>query len=73
MCITEYREELHLKTVRADGEARGRLEMLFALVADADITLERAAEKVEMDLKEFKKLYEASCVSVSNSKDPACN
>jgi len=61
MCITEYREELHLKTVRAEGEARGRLEMLFALVADGDITLERAAEKAEMDLTEFKELYEESC------------
>jgi len=60
MCITEYREDLHLKTVRAEGVTEGRLGMLFALVADGDITLERAAEKAKMDLTEFKQLYERS-------------
>lgn len=66
MCITEYREELHLKTVRAEGEIKGRaegeikgrMETLFSLVADGDITLERAAVKAGIELAEFKKLYE---------------
>lgn len=66
VCITEYREELHLKTVRAEGEEKGRaegeikgrLETLFSLVADGDITLERAAVKAGIELPEFRKMYE---------------
>ena len=60
MSITKYKEELHLNNVRTEGRAEGRAEVLFSLVADGDITLERAAEKAEMDFIKFKKLYEES-------------
>ena len=60
VCITEYKEELHLRNVHAEGRAEGRAEMLFSLVADGDITLERAAEKAELGLVEFKRMYDQS-------------
>ena len=64
VCITEYKEELHLRNVHAEGRAEGRVEgraeMLFSLVADGDITLERAAEKAELGLVEFKRMYDQS-------------
>ena len=58
VCITEYKEELHLKNVHAEGRAEGKVEVLFSLVADGDISLERAAEKAEIDFAEFKKMYD---------------
>ena len=60
MCITEYKEELHLKNVRAEGKAEGRAELLFSLIADEIITLEFAAQKSGLSLSEFKKLYDES-------------
>lgn len=66
VCITEYKEELHLKNVRTEGRAEGRVEVLLALVTDGDITLERAAEKAGMDLVEFKKMYDESIHASAN-------
>lgn len=56
VCITEYKEELHLKTVRAEG----RIDILFSLVAAGDISLARAAEMAGIELSEFKQMYESS-------------
>lgn len=56
MCITEYNEELHLQTVRAEA----RTDLLISLAADGDITLARAAELAGMELSEFQEMYESS-------------
>ena len=66
--ITEYKEELHLKNVRTEGRAEGKADVLFSLVSDGDITLERAAEIAEMDFVEFKKLFEESPYAPSGAR-----
>lgn len=68
VCITEYKEELHLKNVRAEGKAEGRAELLFSLIADEVITLEFAAQKSGLSLAEFKKLYDESPYASANNR-----
>ena len=39
---------------RAEGKAEGKMDSLVSLVNDGDITLERAAEKLQMTIPAFK-------------------
>lgn len=62
VCITEYKEELHLKNVHAEGweegRAEGRAEILFSLIDDGILSLDAAAKKAETSTVEFEKLYQ---------------
>ena len=39
---------------KAEGKAEGKIDSLVSLVNDGDITLERAAEKLQMTIPAFK-------------------
>ena len=57
VCLTEYKEELHMKNLYNEGKAQG-LAILFSFVADGTIAMELAAERAQISLEEFKKMYE---------------
>jgi len=51
VCITESKEELHLKYVHNEGKAEG-LAPLFSFVPDGTIAMELAADRAQISLEE---------------------
>ena len=64
MCLTEYDEEWYRSMDRAEslaegkaiGREEGTIKTLFGLVHDGLITEEKAAEKANVSVEEFRKL-----------------
>ena len=53
MCITEYDEQKAFAQQRAEGIAEGQIELLIDLIKDGTVSLETAAEKMNMSKEEF--------------------
>ncbi|MDO5362576.1 MAG: hypothetical protein Q4F03_08010 [Eubacteriales bacterium] len=49
--------------VRAEGRTEGKLLMLFDLVRDGSLTIEKAAEKANMTVEQFKTALEKIALS----------
>lgn len=49
--------------VRAEGRTEGKLLMLFDLVRDGSLTIEKAAEKANMTVEQFKAALEKITLS----------
>ena len=49
--------------VRAEGRTEGKLLMLFDLVRDGSLTIEKAAEKANMTVEQFKAALEKVTLS----------
>lgn len=49
--------------VRAEGRTEGKLLMLFDLVRDGSLTIEKAAEKANMTVEQFKAALEKIILS----------
>ncbi len=54
MCIFEYDEEKAFAAQRAEGRAEGALDILINLVKDGVLTVSDAAQRVGMNIREFR-------------------
>lgn len=63
MCLTEYDEEKHLASERTtafiEGETKGKIRTIISLRLDGDISVEKAASKLDMSVEDYLKLEAA--------------
>lgn len=59
VCLTEYDEKKHLASERMDAFNEGKIRTIISLRLDGDISVEKAASKLDMNVEDYLKLEAA--------------